>query len=322
MRASRRRITKTAFPGELERAARGVAACSMRTARTRRSPSSRTPNAYGNGSHWRRDRRHRAARRPSPNPGARAIAAGAPTAATRRPLVCGKNHGEGFEHRGVLEGFDQAKLADVAPVRGRRRACGGSGSPHAMRAASRSVSTKAPSTARGHQVQPRDRSAAAGCQRARAPSTARPPLRALDATLCAAVRRGAGGCDPPSTWIQCESGQEAHQKEAFESGSYGGGAGNRTRVRCLILLGFPGVLEAAERLQQRSGRPVAPAWRDGEFGGNSLTIQGPKNQEHVRSLCASLARPCASTRPPATTRSTTRAPSRSRATPKLVDTRW
>jgi len=147
MRASRRRITKTAFPGELERAARGVAACSMRTARTRRSPSSRTPNAYGNGSHWRRDRRHRAARRPSPNPGARAIAAGAPTAATRRPLVCGKNHGEGFEHRGVLEGFDQAKLADVAPVRGRRRACGGSGSPHAMRAASRSVSTKAPSTA-------------------------------------------------------------------------------------------------------------------------------------------------------------------------------
>jgi integrase len=29
--------------------------------------------------------------------------------------VCGKNHGEGF---------DQAKLADVAPVRGRRRACG------------------------------------------------------------------------------------------------------------------------------------------------------------------------------------------------------
>jgi hypothetical protein len=66
-----------------------------------------------------------------------------------------------------------------------------------------------------------------------------------------------------------------------------GGAGNRTRVHRLILQAFSGVLEAAQRLQQRSGLPVATAWRDDGFNGNPLTIQPRKNQEHVARSSAS-----------------------------------
>jgi hypothetical protein len=70
--------------------------------------------------------------------------------------------------------------------------------------------------------------------------------------------------------------------QLFDQKQGGGGARNRTLVQRSILQGFSGVLEAAARLQPRSGLPVAPAWRDDGFDGDPLTIQAPKNQDGVR----------------------------------------
>jgi hypothetical protein len=98
--------------------------------------------------------------------------------------------------------------------------------------------------------------------------------RLADEALVAAIRPRCGSNVDPAANLG--------EKEPGKTERYGGGAGNRTRVHRLILQGFSGDLEAAARLQPRSGLPIAPARRDDGFDEDPLTIQGPKNQEHGR----------------------------------------
>jgi hypothetical protein len=68
----------------------------------------------------------------------------------------------------------------------------------------------------------------------------------------------------------------------------------RNREHSLILHGLSGALEAASRLQQRPGLPVAPAWHDDGSDGDPLTTHGPKHQDHASSFRARSAAPAPS----------------------------
>lgn len=92
-----------------------------------------------------------------------------------------------------------------------------------------------------------DWTAPPGRERARAPSPARPPRRTLGAALREARGRGSRRRDPAAMWIQCGSSAKTAEKVPAKSGSHGGGAGNRTRVR----------MASGQRVYVRSFRSVS-----------------------------------------------------------------
>ena len=91
-------------------------------------------------------------------------------------------------------------------------------------------------------------------------------------------------------WIR----EQTRRKEPGKTARCGGGAGNRTRIHRLILLGFSGGLEAAQRLQQRrmaSGSTARRRWPDSTEVGSQSAAEEPRPCQAGSSHRSSSGRP-------------------------------